>query len=85
MNIEEKILDMRTGILKELKIEQPTLEKLISDNNYFVSKVAITLKEGNVDNYILVDFTSKQEDHIEDIEEYTFKIFKGFNEVKIKY
>ena len=57
MTINEKILDMRNGILKVLKEEQPGLEKLISDNNYFVSRVAVTLQEGNIENYTLIDFT----------------------------
>lgn len=88
--MREEILSMRKSTLGLLRKSHPSLEKLISEKGYLVTTVSLNKPEEYEtpkgirtryikDDYIIMDFTCKQED-VEDLENYTLDIFYKFDE-----
>ena len=81
MNLEmqiqvEKINEMRISVIENLEGEIPVITQLISEKEYLVTTLSFDDSPGEC--YIMVDFTSKQIEHLHDLKRYTKKIYRNF-------
>lgn len=79
----EDIMSARISILNALSKEQKNLSDIAMEKGYLVTSVALdTMIEGKLEKlfFVIIDATSKQEDHLNDIEDYSLKLYNGFNQ-----
>lgn len=74
MGSEELGEKLRNAAIRCLKVTMPNLSEVISNTDYFASTIGIGNKKEQFEEgfetadkvYVLVDFTSRQKDHIDD-------------------
>lgn len=74
-DFSEKLRNAAIGCLSKT---MPNLSKLVSETDYFTGTIRVGNKQKQYEKgfatpdqvYVLVDFTSKQEDHVEDLGPY---------------
>ncbi len=74
----KEIEKIRDSILNVINLERPSLAELILKENYLVTTIGVSNGQTQ-ELYTLMDFTSKQEDHLHDLENYTIQLYNGFN------
>ena len=78
MNLEEEIYEMRKQIINIIATENPNIAELVLTEGYLVTSVGVSngVKQ---ETYFIVDFTSKQDEHLHDLENYTIQMYNKFN------
>lgn len=79
MNLEiqvEKINEMRISVIENLEGEIPVITQLISEKGYLVTTISFDDSPG--DQYVIIDFTSKQIEHLHDLRNHTIGIYRKF-------
>lgn len=78
MILEKEINEIRESAINTIAEEHPNLAELILTEGYLVTTIGIS--NGKTQEiYTLIDFTSKQRDHLHDLENYTLQLYNGFN------
>ena len=73
-DLHERVFEMRRSVIAELSQEDQTLAEMIEDNGYFITKI----RSGGEDIFMIIDFTSKHEEHVYDLAAYSEKIYYNF-------
>lgn len=75
-NLYERSVTIRSNGLRHLSEDYQDISRKIADEEYFVA--TINVFGGGI--FVIVDFTSLQSDHLEDIDDYSIKLYKKFSE-----
>ena len=75
---------LRNAAIRCLNKTMPDLSKLISERDYFAGTIRVGNKQKQYEEgfatpdqvYVLVDFTSRQEDHVEDLGPYLQSMYE---------
>lgn len=78
MVVEEynRILEIRKDVLIALSEEYQGLASIIEEGNFLITTLSVENRKDEV--FIIMDFTSKQHDHIDDLTQYSIKLFENF-------
>ena len=74
-NLDEKISAIRNSGLKHLSKKHPNISRKIEDGGYFIAAISAKDIKGV---FVVVYFTSKQEEHIDDAGKYSNMLYKKF-------
>lgn len=76
----DKIIE---GVITILTETHPSLVKIIMKEKPLITTIKVSngIEE---EIYSIIDFTSKQEDHYHDLENYTLQLYEGFNKTYFK-
>lgn len=74
----KKINEMRVSVIDYLGPVFPKSIRTIESKGFFVSSICFEDKPKEI--YVVVDFTSKQIEHLHDLNRYTKSIYKNFME-----
>lgn len=77
-NLREKVNAVREKVLDELSQEIPTITDIVKREGYLLTTLSV-IDARDEYFFVIFDFTSKQEEHMDDLAEYTQKLFDGFN------
>lgn len=73
-----KIKEIRETAINYIARERPNLAEIVLTENYLITSIKVS--DGNTQEiYTILDFTSKQQDHLHDFEDYTVQLYNGFN------
>ena len=77
-DLYERINSVREEVLDKLAGELPTITDIVKREGYLLTTLSV-VDEREEYFFIIFDFTSRQEEHMDDLAEYTKKIFDKFN------
>ncbi len=89
--LEDTIIQMKVRVVNGIAKSNPNLAETLVLKEPLITSIGInkTTERETVDGtipvkyrevYVLIDFTSKQEEHMDDSESYTLKLYEGFNQ-----
>lgn len=74
-NLYERSLAIRSNGLRHLSEDYQDISRRIAGEEYFI----VTINVLGKGVFVIVDFTSKQSDHLEDIDDYSIKLYNKFS------
>ena len=70
-----RINSMREKFIETISEKYPNLARKLEEERYFIASIKFE-NQGGI--FTIVDFTSRQEEHLDDLGEYSKKLYKNF-------